>query len=278
MEGRIARHVPPFRTFLVALLLFIFAAEYATHEATRQSEARGQARAAALRTPQGRAAEVIRMRADALRERNADLEEVESDRQDSLKDSDENRAGIQARFVEETARVQATFLGEMAQADRVAHGLPAGPKLVIETSGRMAGFKTALRKATTNPEYYLAVMFTWGHRAAILLLPIVGLALAAAYLNKRRFFIYDHLLVAMNFLSFVFLANAVGLVLPPPLMGWWLGLVALWTPVNLFQTLRGAYGSSLIGAGLKTLFVWTTASLAFIVLLTGLLVFTLFQL
>jgi hypothetical protein len=27
MEGRLQRHVPPFRTFLVALLLFIFAAE-----------------------------------------------------------------------------------------------------------------------------------------------------------------------------------------------------------------------------------------------------------
>ena len=26
MEGRIARHVPPFRTFLVALLLFVFCA------------------------------------------------------------------------------------------------------------------------------------------------------------------------------------------------------------------------------------------------------------
>jgi hypothetical protein len=46
MENRVARHVPPFRTFLVALLLFVFAAEHATHElqvANAQASQRAQA-------------------------------------------------------------------------------------------------------------------------------------------------------------------------------------------------------------------------------------------
>ena len=38
MEGRTARHVPPFRTFLVALLLFIFAAEHAIHQIKHHQE------------------------------------------------------------------------------------------------------------------------------------------------------------------------------------------------------------------------------------------------
>ena len=46
MDGRIARHVPPFRTFLVALLIFIFAAEHATHEIQAAQDAQHRARAA----------------------------------------------------------------------------------------------------------------------------------------------------------------------------------------------------------------------------------------
>jgi hypothetical protein len=56
MEGRIVRHVPPFRTFLVALLLFIFAAEHAIHGIRHQQELKEEKEATALTTPQGRKA------------------------------------------------------------------------------------------------------------------------------------------------------------------------------------------------------------------------------
>ena len=49
------------------------------------------------------------------------------------------------------------------------------------------------------------------------------------------------------------------------------------TVVNLFQTLRGGYGSSVIGAALKTLVVWFATAFSFSVLLTGLLIFALTQ-
>ena len=124
----------------------------------------------------------------------------------------------------------------------------------------------------------LAVLFGWGHRLAVLLLPIVGLSLALVYRNKPRFFIHDHMLVAMDLLSFAFLTNAVGFVLPPTLMGWWLLAAALWLPVNLFQTLRGAYGSGVSGALVKTLVVWMVTVFAFLTLLIALMVFVLGQL
>jgi hypothetical protein len=111
----------------------------------------------------------------------------------------------------------------------------------------------------------------------VLLLPIVGLALALVYRNKPKFFIYDHLLVAMNLLSFAFLTNALGLVLPDAVKAWWFGLLVLWTPVNLFQTLRGAYGSSIVGAALKTLIVWWATVFSFSLLLVGLALLALAQ-
>jgi hypothetical protein len=74
------------------------------------------------------------------------------------------------------------------------------------------------------------------------------------------------------------LTNALGLVLPIALWPWWFGFVALWTPINLFQTLRGAYGSSITGAVFKTLAVWLLSVLTFSGLVLGLLVFSLSQL
>jgi len=276
MEGRVARHVPPFRTFLVALLLFMFAAEHATHEQTLASARQAATRAAALQTPQGRATEAARLRAEAVHDRDADLKEAADDRASDLAEADANRPHIEARYARETAKVQTRYGWDLENADHVARGLP--PPAPLPVTGSMAWLKSGLRKATANPEYFLSVMFTWGHRVAFLLLPIVGLTLAMVYFNRRATFLYDHIQVAMNFLSFVFLANAPGFLLPWPVAAYWFGLVALWTPINLFQTLRGAYGSSVLGAAFKTLIVWSTVLFAFSVLLLALLLFTLVQL
>jgi hypothetical protein len=275
IDGRLARHVPPFRTFLVALLLFIFAAEHATHEMTLADARQKAAHAALLATPQGRAAEVVRLRKEAASDLADSLKEAANDRADSLKDPDEKPDRAQALYAEETARAQARYAAAIARADRVAQGQPEKPVVEVDTSASKRAnswWKAGLQKAVDNPDYYWSVLFTWGHRAAILLLPIVGLSLALVYRKRRDVFVYDHLRVAMNLLSFTFLTNAAGLMLPFSWMGWWFGLVALWTPVNLFQTLRGAYGSSILGAALKTLVVWWITVFSFSLLLTGLLV------
>ena len=280
MDNRIARHVPPFRTFLVALLIFIFAAEHAAHEMTVANARQQAARAARLTTPQGRAAEAASLRQEADKDRRDDLAEAANDRASDLADPDENRAKVEAAYARETAKVQARYAAEMAKAARVAAGLPTdAPQATAPASAKSQGWwKGGLHKAIANPEYFLSVMFTWGHRVAVLLLPIVGFTLALVYRNKPQFFLHDHLLVAMNLLSFTFLTNAAGFVLPRVAAIPWLVLVAVWTPVNLFQTLRGAYGSSIFGAGLKTLVVWVTTVVSFSVLTTGLILFSLTQL
>ena len=355
MEGRIVRHVPPFRTFLVALLLFIFAAEHAIHSAQHHAEEEAHKRAELLATPQGRAAEATRLRAEALKDRDASLKEAATDRdavlaeaavdrEAELKDPDEDRVKVLDRYQkgaakaaadyqEAVAKTQADYAETIATADQIAAGkLPEGMGLTpeetrkaeaakirdlspngeapavtthddgVETGAmppeaqaalkeaaakghdpskalRWSGgwLKESIAKARENPEFYVLVLFTWGHRMAVLLLPIVGLALALVYRNKPKFFIYDHLLVAMNLLSFAFLTNALGLVLPDAVKTWWFGLLVFWTPVNLFQTLRGAYGSSIVGAALKTLIVWWATVFSFSLLLVGLALLALAQ-
>jgi hypothetical protein len=303
MEGRMARHVPPFRTFLVALLLFIFAAEHAIHKITEASEHKAHERAAELATPAGRAAEAGRLRQEATETRDESLADAAKDRAEDLKDPDEDKTKVEARYAKAVASAQDHYAKSVDKADRLARGEQvqlsySGTGILgsedarnatlkaIDASGTVspgaetnaAWLKAGLKKAVANPEYYLTVMFTWGHRLAVLLLPIVGLSLAVVYVNRRRVFIYDHLQVAMNLLSFAFLTNALGFVLPMPWQAFWFGIVAVWTPINLFQTLRGAYGSSILGASIKTLIVWFSTVLAFTLLVAGLMIFTLGQL
>jgi hypothetical protein len=274
IDGRIVRHVPPFRTFLVALLLFIFAAEHATHEQTLQQQREKAAHEALLATPAGRAAEVTRIRTEAEKDLAGDLKEAADDRAAGLKEPDEKPAKVEAAYARHVQNAQARHDRALVRAERVAQGLPADDGTVegLGSKGKGGWFKPGIKKAVANPDYYWTVVFTWAQRLAVVLLPIVGLSLALVYRRRKEVFLYDHLLVAMNLLSFTFLTNAAGLMLPPVAMPYWFGLVAIWTPVNLFQTLRGAYGSSILGAILKTLVVWSITVLASLMLLTGLLV------
>ena len=288
IEGRVARHVPPLRTFLVALLLFVFAAEHAIHRATSANERQTAARAAMLATPRGRADEAARLRAQAANARRDALKLAVDERSEALSEKAAAPAKIEARYDAETVAAQGEYAAAVAKADRVAQGLAAPPdtpsqfkvttKLSRDDPRVAARWEDQVRKAIANPQYFLSVMFTWGHRLAVLLLPIVGLALALVYRNRPQFYLYDHLLVALNLLSFAFLTNALGLVLPAAAMGPWFAVLALWTPVNLYQTLRGAYGSSRLGGAVKTVLVGSTTVAAFGALLIALVLVTLTQL
>jgi hypothetical protein len=278
MEGRIVRHVPPFRTFLVALVLFIFAAQHAAHEETLANARRKAAEVAALKTSAGRAVAAAQIRGEAAKDLAGEMADAASERADALEDPDEKPAHAASVYDRTVAKAQARYARQLAQADRAAQGFPPEQQEVSVGTAPARGWKAGLKKATANPDYYWSVLFAWGQRTAILLLPIVGLTLALVYRNRKQVFVYDHLLVAMNILSFAFLTNAVGLILLPALMVYWFGALTIWTPINLFQTLRGAYGSSVPGAVLKTLVVWTTTVLAFGVLLLALMVFSLNQL
>ena len=277
IEGRVVRHISPFRLFLVALLIWVFSAEVATHRLSAESAAKTQAAYAALATPQGRAKAAAATRADAANNLASDMKDAARDRDSDLKDPDEVKAKVMARYQREVAKLQGVYAARLAAADLIEKGQAPKSDLDINVGKSTNWFKAQLHKATSNPDYYLAVMFGWGERVAFLLLPIVGLTLALVYVNKRRFFIYDHFLVAMNFLAFVFLVNAPAFLLTGQWAKDWFGIATLWTPINLYQTLRGAYGTGRIMAVLRALVVWSTAVFWFFVLVIGLMAFVLTQ-
>jgi hypothetical protein len=348
MEGRIVRHVPPFRTFLVALLLFIFAAEHAIHGIRHQQELKEEKEATALTTPQGRKAKADEIRKDATETRDERLKDLVAGRDEDLKEEGADKAKIAAEYDEDLKNARDRYAKKMVEADALEKNPNAGAEALAKLHGRNlaaadqirnlnfespdkleAGAnkiaeaqvgrqhfnvvvpdkdappvnisvgpghadgpatghasvkegskywpKEGLAKAISNPDYFLLVMFGWAHRLAVLLLPIIGLSLALVYVNRRQYFIYDHLLVATNLLSFSFLTNALCMVLPMSAWPTAFGILSLWTPINLFQTLRGGYGSGWFGALIKTFIVWMMSVTAFGILVAGLMLFTLSQ-
>ncbi|MCA6287470.1 DUF3667 domain-containing protein [Phenylobacterium sp.] len=237
IDGRLARYTPPFRTFLVALLLYIFAAEAAIHRLQRDEGVRTPTPPAATASPQPASKAAA-----------------------GPGDTSGSEVGTRDAF------------NAVVSSGELDLGIP-GLSKVWEDRLR-AGLQTAVE----NPGYFLVVMFGWAHRLAFLLLPISVLILTVLYIGRRGVFVYDHILVASNLLSFTLLTNAVGLVLPEGFAVAWFLLLAAWTPLNMYQTLRGAYGSSRLGAALRTLILWPGGVLSFAVLLVGLLAFSVLQL
>lgn len=160
---------------------------------------------------------------------------------------------------------------------------PAGEmQLYVVTVGGKSGHseswvKSRLAIALANKDYYLTLFFTWAHRLAVLLLPILAGLLALAYIGKPKFYVYDHMIVAMQFLSFVFLVSAVGALVPAPFRTWTLAAVAIIVPVNLYQILRGAYGSHRYAAVYKTAFLSVSTVLLFGGLIIALVSLTLVE-
>jgi hypothetical protein len=116
--------------------------------------------------------------------------------------------------------------------------------------------KSRIIAAAHDPERFVTVMEAWGHRLAILMLPIGAGLLGLLFVFQRRFFLYDHLIFTMHSLSFQGLLLSgyflVKLALPGVA-----GLLLLAAPVHLFVHMRGVYGRSVIGtlARMSVLFV-----------------------
>ncbi|WP_250627198.1 DUF3667 domain-containing protein [Pinirhizobacter soli] len=236
MDGRRMRHVPPFRLFLVSLFLFMLSMEVAVHG-----------------MPHGHGMTIT------------------------------VHEGPVTRVVEATPSQMADILSGEKTPEQIANGVGvASPSAGRETqagpnehfwSDPRSWTRGRLQRALSNPEYFELLVFTWAHRLAILLLPIFAVELMLLYSRHRQFYAYDHLVVSMQFLAFVFLVTGLAWLAPGPLRGAAIFGAAVWVPVNLHGLLRGAYGSGFAGALTRTIGLWLSTQIVFIVLVVGLLAF-----
>ena len=169
-------------------------------------------------------------------------------------------------------------------ADRVVAG-PAGhgqtaPADIDINLGKSAGatagaleswFVHGANAAMKNPDAFAHSLESWGHRLAVLSLPMAALLLGLLFVYPaRRFYLFDHLIFSMHSLSFqglllslVFLIN-----LGPGKMG---DLLILAMPVHLFVHMRGVYGTGIIGTLARMVLLFIGSMLGAILIMVLLL-------
>lgn len=102
------------------------------------------------------------------------------------------------------------------------------------------------RAAMENPEAFGHSLHTWGHRLAILALPIAALLLGLLFVTRKAFYLFDHLIFSMHSLSFqgLLLSASFLINLAPGSLG---DVLLLAMPAHLFVHMRGTYGTGVLG-------------------------------
>jgi len=125
------------------------------------------------------------------------------------------------------------------------------------------------RKAMANPDAFFANATEWGHRLAVVMLPIAALMLSVLFLFKKGVYVFDHLIFSMHSLSFQ------GLLLSATFLGAMASPAAwnlLWlSPAHLFFHMRGTYRISIIGTLLRMWALFFVSSIVFGLMIGGLM-------
>lgn len=285
INGKRAYQVPPFRLFLVVLVIVFIAGQYgmagqggrgAEHDPAGadiartnvngvtmgSAEAREQARRAIMADPSMTEAE----KRQAIAAVEGDWSTFGTDLARSIKQKSDAAERARAAGGQPTAPVAV----DSSPANTVRVGNDA---LVVDDAGLNLGgaeknskfrkwFDERFRAVQDDPERFVMVLEAWAHRVAVLALPVSALILTLLFVFQRRFYVYDHLIFSMHSLSFQLLL----LCLLWPLSRW-LGAGVWWflwlSPIHLFMHMRGTYQTSWWGTLLRMALLFFLTVIAF---------------
>ena len=241
LDGKRAFQIPPLRLFLVVLLLVFFAGGLNLGHREKTQGIQVQAKSLKDLEP----AERAKMEAALGRLDPADRVEVE------------------------------TALGQTHSSATPGASVGAAPKPTDQpgVDEKLTGFGAWLHQqgeiARKNPQLFTMVLESWGHRFAILMLPISALLLSVLFVFQRRFYVFDHLIFSMHSLSFQgMLLSAMFLLGQLTSLS---SLLLLASPVHLFVHMRGTYGTSAAGTLLRMTLLFVGTLIAVLFLVVGLL-------
>ncbi len=159
--------------------------------------------------------------------------------------------------------------GATKAREELTRGMRVTARGPVEQSALARWVEQRMEAAVRKPERFTAVVETWTHRLAVLLLPIGALLLSLLFVFQRRFFVYDHLIFSMHSLSFQGLLLSAGLLISmvTPLAA----LLLVFVPVHLFAHMRGVYATSVVGTLLRMALLFAGSLVGFAVLIGVLL-------
>lgn len=238
LGGRIARHVPPFRLFIFSLLVLVLSLQFKIDNYINTDPIK----AAANQTQKDKDHFNFNFN---INNKNKNLEKLKVNASD-------------------------TNLPDLLRE--------GNPKLAqqIKESGTDEWAKKGLVSLFQSPRLFIQSSFEWAQRLAILLLPITTLFLGLFFIGRRKIFLYDHGLVAMGLMSFVFFYISICLLLPSSI-GWWLYLASfVLVPLNFFFVFKNGYQTSTGGAIFRSLGVSLGVFITFSLVILGVIFLALF--
>lgn len=155
-----------------------------------------------------------------------------------------------------------------AQLDQAFDALKEAPG--AKKTPTEAWWRDRIVKTIEQPERFVMALEQWGHRFAVLMLPLAALLLSVLFVLKRDVYVFDHLIFSMHSLAFqgLLLTAAFLLALATP-SAWWLLAAA---PAHLFVHMRGTYRTSVFGTLARMALLFISSTVAFSLLLAGLVV------
>jgi hypothetical protein len=164
-----------------------------------------------------------------------------------------------------TAPVRTTDLGE-----GVRIGLTKGDiDLNKKRTGVDKWMVDRLKVVMEDPAEFRRALGEWGHRLAILFLPMAAGILGLLFINRRRIYLFDHLIFSMHSLSFQGLLLTTTYLLTP-LVGLSSRILLLAAPVHLFFHMRGVYRSGVFMTLLRMAVLAVGSIISFMLIMTAL--------
>jgi len=259
LDGKRTSQVPPFRMFLIVLLIVFFAGQCSLS-----------------RKPDG--GPVVDLPGAGIANESAARQEVLNDDSLSAEEKEVAIAAIEGDWVKFGRKIGEKAEEERAQAKaeeaaRAAEAKAAGEPAAAPGSGSPEAkneavnswLESRIETIRKNPEMFWLVLEKWAHRVAILALPVSALILTLLFVFQRRFFVFDHLVFSMHSLSFQMLLVTTILlasIVTGPVV-WWLILLS---PVHLFVHMRGTYGTGVFFTLVRMWLLWFLTSIAFTLL------------
>jgi uncharacterized protein YceK len=253
LEGRRAFQVQPFRMFLVLLLITLFIGHWASTVTEGRHADEESHSGVNIAGPQISAEE----RAAARAEIEADPDMPPEAKAAALAAMDGDWATFGKKMGEGAA---ATDDDEINVRSNVLND---------DQVGAVEGWmKSRYEAVQRDPERFALLLEIWGHRVAILALPVSALMLTLLFAFNRRYYVFDHLIFSMHSLSAQMLLLTTIFVLATVVGGWAWWLVVL-SPVHLFLHMKGTYERSTFGtlARMAVLFMMTTVTFSLLALL-----------
>jgi len=263
LDGKRARYVPPFRLFLLASVLFFLTV-------FGLGDRLGWYENWHLDPQVGTAVSET--------DRSAAIETLQAQLQDETL-APEVRTAIEATLTQLKSERPLPFVDEEGKVDREAlntaielNAEQGASDVEVETM-KAAGEKFA--RVFENQGRFAARFREWAPRFSLMFMPLLALMLTVLYAWKRRTYVYDHVITALHFQTFLYFLATLLLLLEACLgigTPWLITIGPLWGIWYLYRQLRVTYGTGMFMAALRTSILLIMGITVLFMLLLGLVV------